>query len=44
MQVIKSLVIPRPIFAVDTGTSITWTLRELMEHLIEEKRADEGPG
>ena len=44
MQVIKSLQIPPPIFAVVTETSITWTLAKLMEHLIEEKRAHEGPG
>jgi hypothetical protein len=42
MRVFKSLEIPRPIFAVVTETSITWTLRQLMEHLIEEKRAHEG--
>jgi hypothetical protein len=42
MQVFKSLEIPKPIFAVVTETSITWTLRQLMEHLIEEKRAHEG--
>ncbi len=42
MQVFKSLGIPKPIFAVVTETSITWTLRQLMEHLIEEKRAHEG--
>jgi hypothetical protein len=42
MRVFKSLEIPRPIFAVVTETSITWTLRQLMEHLSEEKRAHEG--
>jgi hypothetical protein len=42
MQVFKSLEIPRPIFAVVTATSITWTLEQLMGHLIEEKRAHEG--
>jgi len=42
MQVFKSLEIPKPIFAVVTETSITWTLRQLMEHLIEEKQAHEG--
>lgn len=42
MQVFKSLEIPKPIFAIVTETSITWTLRQLMEHLIEEKRAHEG--
>ena len=42
MQVFKSLEIPKPIFAVVTETSINWTLRQLMEHLIEEKRAHEG--
>ena len=42
MQVFKSLEIPKPIFAVVTETSITWTLKQLMEHLIEEKRAHEG--
>jgi len=41
MQVFKSLEIPKPIFAIVTETSITWTLRQLMEHLIEEKRAHE---
>jgi hypothetical protein len=41
MQVFKALEIPKPIFAVVTETSVTWTLRQLMEHLIEEKRAHE---
>jgi hypothetical protein len=41
MQVFKSLEVPKPIFAIVTQTSITWTLRQLMEHLIEEKRAHE---
>ena len=42
MRVFKSLEIPKPIFAIVTETSITWTLEQLMEHLIEEKRAHEG--
>ena len=42
MHVIKSLDVPRPIFAVVTDTSITWTLSQLMAHLIEEKKAHEG--
>jgi hypothetical protein len=42
MQVFKSLDVPKPIFAIVTETSITWTLEQLMEHLIEEKRAHEG--
>ena len=42
MQVFKSLEIPKPIFAIVTETSITWTLEQLMEHLIEEKRTHEG--
>jgi hypothetical protein len=42
MRVFKSLEIPRPIFAIVTETSITWTLQQLMEHLIEEKQAHEG--
>jgi hypothetical protein len=42
MQVFKALEIPKPIFAVVTETSVTWTLQQLMEHLIEEKRAHEG--
>jgi len=42
MRVFKSLEIPRPIFAIVTKTSITWTLQQLMEHLIEEKQAHEG--
>jgi 3-deoxy-D-manno-octulosonic-acid transferase len=42
MQVFKSLEIPKPIFAIVTETSITWTLAELMAHLIEEKRIHEG--
>jgi hypothetical protein len=41
MQVFKSLEIPKPIFAIVTETSITWTLERLMEHLIEEKRTHE---
>ena len=44
MQVLKSLEIPKPIFAVVTETPVAWTLRQLMEHLIEEKRAHEGSG
>ena len=44
MQVFKSLAIPKPIFAVVTETSITWTLTQLMDHLIEEKRFHEGSG
>ena len=42
MQVFKSLEIPKPIFAVVTETSITWTLAQLMDHLIEEKVFHEG--
>ena len=42
MQVLKSLDVPKPIFAMVTETSITWTLEQLMEHLIEEKRTHEG--
>jgi len=42
MHVFKSLEIPKPIFAIVTETSITWTLQRLMVHLIEEKRAHEG--
>jgi hypothetical protein len=42
MKVFKSLEIPKPIFAVVTETSVAWTLRQLMEHLIEEKQAHEG--
>jgi hypothetical protein len=42
MQVFKSLEIPKPIFAIVTETSITWTLQQLLEHLIEEKRYHEG--
>ena len=38
IQVFKSLGIPKPIFAVVTETSITWTLQQLMEHLIERAR------
>jgi hypothetical protein len=42
IQVFKSIEIPKPIFAVVTETSTTWTLEHLMAHLIEEKRAHEG--
>jgi hypothetical protein len=42
IQVFKSIEIPKPIFAVVTETSITWTLEQLMSHLIEEKRTHEG--
>lgn len=38
---IRKLDIPRPIFAVVTETSYRWTLAELLEHLVEEKRAFE---
>ena len=42
IQMFKTIEVPRPIFAVVTETSITWTLEQLMEHLVEEKRAHEG--
>ena len=38
---IRSLEIPRPIFAMVTETSYRWTLAQLLEHLAEEKRAVE---
>ncbi|MBN1837005.1 MAG: DUF3783 domain-containing protein [Spirochaetales bacterium] len=38
---IRSLDIPRPIFAVVTETSYRWTFAELLEHLVEERRAFE---
>jgi hypothetical protein len=37
-----TIAVPRPIFATVTETSATWTLAELLEHLLEEKRAHEG--
>ena len=37
----RGIDVPRPIFATVTGTSATWTLAELLEHLAEEKRAHE---
>jgi hypothetical protein len=41
----RTIRVPRPIFATVTGTSATWTLAELLEHLAEEKRAHEAvPG
>lgn len=33
--------VPRPIFATVTETSATWTLAELLGHLVEEKRFHE---
>ncbi len=42
IQMFKAIEVPRPIFAVVTETSINWTLEQLMEHLVEEKRAHEG--
>jgi hypothetical protein len=42
IQMFKAFEVPRPIFAVVTETSINWTLEQLMEHLVEEKRAHEG--
>lgn len=38
---IRTIGVPRPIFATVTETSSTWTLGELLEHLAEEKRAHE---
>jgi hypothetical protein len=40
----KGIDVPRPIFATVTGTSATWTLAELLEHLAEEKRTHEAAG
>jgi hypothetical protein len=42
MQVVKALDVPRPIFAVVTKHSIRWRFRELMDHLIAEKRSYSG--
>jgi hypothetical protein len=41
MQEIKSLDVPKPIFAVVTENSIGWTFEELASHLLQEKRAFE---
>jgi hypothetical protein len=41
MGLVRQLPVPRPIFAVVTPTSITWTVEELVEHLLEEQRAFE---
>jgi len=38
----RGIGVPRPIFATVTETSATWTLAELLEHLVEEKRFHEG--
>jgi hypothetical protein len=37
----RTIGVSRPIFATVTETSATWTLAELLEHLVEEKRAHE---
>jgi hypothetical protein len=37
----RTMGVPRPIFAMVTETSATWTLAKLFEHLAEEKRAHE---
>ena len=41
MQEIKSLDVPKPIFAVVTENSIEWTFEDLASHLLQEKRAFE---
>jgi hypothetical protein len=38
----RDIDVPRPIFATVTETSATWTLADLLEHLVEEKRFHEG--
>ena len=37
----RTIDVPRPIFATVTETSATWTLADLVDHLVEEKRAHE---
>jgi hypothetical protein len=44
VRFIRGLGVGRPIFAVVTETSFRWTLAELLEHLVEEKRALEARG
>jgi hypothetical protein len=41
VRYIRGVEVPRPIFAVVTETSFRWTLAELLEHLVAEKRAFE---
>jgi len=41
MQAIKSIDVPKPIFAVVTEHSIHWTFEQLAGHLLREKRAFE---
>ena len=41
MSLIKDLAVPRPIFAVITEQSITWTFSVLLRHLLSEKEAME---
>jgi hypothetical protein len=41
MQSIKSIEVPKPIFAVVTEHSIEWTFEELAHHLLQEKKAFE---
>lgn len=38
---IRTIPVPRPIFATVTETSATWTLADLLEHLVEERRFHE---
>jgi len=38
----RGIDVPRPIFATVTETSATWTLADLLEHLVEERRFHEG--
>jgi hypothetical protein len=38
----RGIEVPRPIFATVTETSATWTLADLLAHLVEEKRFHEG--
>lgn len=42
MRLVRQLPVARPIFAVVTPTSITWTLENLIEHLVQEQQAFEG--
>lgn len=37
IEAIKPIIEPKPIFAIVTNTSIGWTFKYLLEHLLEEK-------
>jgi len=44
MQLFREIDVPRPIFATVTESNLTFTLAELLEHLVEERAQMQGRG